>query len=90
MARDKIAELLQSERRSDADEPSHVAVDVRKIDNGFISRHTREEAGEYKSRERFHEKRPSVEQVMGMKEKKMPEEKSHLRSAIELMKRGRI
>lgn len=76
----------------DEDGPSHVSVDVRKIDNGYVSTHTTMRDGAYHSREEYHAKRPRVEEVLGAGERPrsgLGEGTNHLRAAVGLMKQGR-
>jgi hypothetical protein len=75
------------------DGPSHVSVDVRKIDNGYVSTHTVMDAGEYRTREEYHAKRPRVEEVLGVGDRTgsgMDEGPNHLRAAVGMMKKGTV
>jgi len=76
-------------RRSDDDDdaPTHASVSVRKIDNGYISTHTREEGGDYSHEERYHSSRPSAEELL--RKRRAPPKVNHMRAAVAQLKRGR-
>lgn len=76
----------------DNDGPSSVSVSVRKIANGYVSTHSREQDGNYSYKEEFHEKKPRIEELVGGGDKiesGMNESVNHLKAAVGLMNRGR-
>ena len=85
--------IAQSTVDRSGDGPESVSISVRQISNGFVSTHSREENGEYHSKEEYHATRPNVEEmVAGDIEKRAltPPGANHLRGAIGLMKGGRV
>lgn len=73
---------------SDDDGEERASVGIRKISNGFLSTTAREMPdGSFKQIERHHQKRPTIEEVLGaepMGEK--PEQVNHLKAATKLLK----
>ena len=75
------------------DGPESMTISVRQIANGFVSTHSREEGGEWHSKEEYHATRPNIEEmVAGDMEKRnlTPPGANHLRGAISMMKGGKV
>lgn len=73
---------------ADEDGPEYVSVDVRRINNGYISTHSKKVSGEapvYK--EEFHSKKPTIEEIVGGegRDSVTPPGANHLRGAISLL-----
>lgn len=83
--------ISQMPPSGDEEGPNHVSVNIRKIDNGYISTHSSETDGEYRTREEYHAKKPTIEEVMGAGDKieKGGNTGNHLSDAIGLMNRGK-
>jgi|HubBroStandDraft_1064217.scaffolds.fasta_scaffold45431_2 hypothetical protein len=73
------------------DGPTSVSVDVEQIANGFISRHTRVEDGEYHTKTEYHPTRPAVEEIIAgdIDARRPPAEANHLKGAVALLNRGK-
>ena len=88
-SRRNSAEVISQESpEGDEEGPNHVSVTVRKIDNGYISTHSVETDGEYRSREEYHAKKPTIEEVMGAGDKIEDSKPSgnHLSDAVALLR----
>jgi hypothetical protein len=73
---------------ADEDGPEYASIDIRQINNGYVSTHSVKRAGEAPVfREEFHAKKPTIEEIVGgeSRDRVTPPGANHLKGAISLL-----